>query len=605
MHKLIIEDDEGKTTVVPLIRDEISIGRKEGNTIRLTERNVSRRHARLLRQNGSIYIEDLQSYTGTKVNGDRVQGRAVVGEGDRIQIGDYQLTIKFEQPARGKAGDEPVTTPFVKATEQTTQMQVPPMPAPAAPTPAPAGAAVPVPPAIQTLPMPAMQQVAQPQGQKEKPARLVVVSKNFYRQEFPIDKAAVVIGRTDENDVVVNHRSISRHHAKIVREGGHYHIIDLQSANGVRVNGEEYGKVELRKGDRIDLGYVRLVFIPPGAEVDIGKAEETDPGEKRPTIALVLVVLLVLGGAVAALRYFGPSLLSTGPGKPTLDPESESAKLLLDVDTDLREMRWDDAVAKADRVLALAGASQRVKDAAQEKRAKAESEKRVQPTYDKFLGAGNDYDQAIQLYGQIPAESGYRQKATELYNKLWPLFVRKHLDTAEAARLRGDCGDVSTEVKKILAVEQNHIEAQGVLGKPCPEQPQRGEPGRKPPKTPKGGREPGVVQTPPGGSEPAEPREPKDRDGQKSPEEVDAALADAQKAYLNADYAKAIELARPVRGSATRAWRIIGAAACNLKDTKMVNEAYRKVEPNSRQFIVYVCLRNGLKLEGTQFKATE
>jgi len=49
MHKLIIEDDEGKAVVVPLIREEISIGRQEGNTIRLTERNVSRRHARLVR----------------------------------------------------------------------------------------------------------------------------------------------------------------------------------------------------------------------------------------------------------------------------------------------------------------------------------------------------------------------------------------------------------------------------------------------------------------------------------------------------------------------------------------------------------------------------
>ena len=40
MNKLIIADDEGKTTVVPLVRDEITIGRKEGNTIRLTERNA-------------------------------------------------------------------------------------------------------------------------------------------------------------------------------------------------------------------------------------------------------------------------------------------------------------------------------------------------------------------------------------------------------------------------------------------------------------------------------------------------------------------------------------------------------------------------------------
>ena len=75
MYKLIIEDDEGKTTVVPLIRDEITIGRKEGNTIRLTERNVSRRHAKLVKSNGSVFIEDLTSYNGIKVNGDRIAGR--------------------------------------------------------------------------------------------------------------------------------------------------------------------------------------------------------------------------------------------------------------------------------------------------------------------------------------------------------------------------------------------------------------------------------------------------------------------------------------------------------------------------------------------------
>ena len=44
MFKLSIEDDEGKTTVVPLARDEMTVGRLEGNTIRLTERNVSRKH---------------------------------------------------------------------------------------------------------------------------------------------------------------------------------------------------------------------------------------------------------------------------------------------------------------------------------------------------------------------------------------------------------------------------------------------------------------------------------------------------------------------------------------------------------------------------------
>src|SRR6184192_4757864 len=104
MYKLIIEDDEGKTTVVPLIRDEITIGRKEGNTIRLTERNVSRRHAKLVKSNGTVFIEDLTSYNGIKVNGDRIAGRAPVNEGDRVQIGDYQLALKLDKATAAGSG---------------------------------------------------------------------------------------------------------------------------------------------------------------------------------------------------------------------------------------------------------------------------------------------------------------------------------------------------------------------------------------------------------------------------------------------------------------------------------------------------------------------
>src|SRR5690606_157037 len=96
MFKLVIQDDEGKTTVVPLIRDEITVGRKEGNTIRLTERNVSRHHARIVRANGSIAIEDLDSYNGVRVNGSRIKGRQPLSLSDRIQIGDYLIELKAD-----------------------------------------------------------------------------------------------------------------------------------------------------------------------------------------------------------------------------------------------------------------------------------------------------------------------------------------------------------------------------------------------------------------------------------------------------------------------------------------------------------------------------
>ena len=88
MFKLVIQDDEGKTTVVPLIRDEITIGRKEGNTIRLTERNVSRKHAKISRANGAVAIEDLGSYNGVKVNGTRILQKVTLNVSDRVQIGE-------------------------------------------------------------------------------------------------------------------------------------------------------------------------------------------------------------------------------------------------------------------------------------------------------------------------------------------------------------------------------------------------------------------------------------------------------------------------------------------------------------------------------------
>ena len=94
--KLLIEDDVGDTTSVPLLRGVITIGRKEGNTVRLTARNVSRFHARLVNEGEQIFVEDLESYNGVRLNGDRIKGRVAVHEGDLIEIGDYHLAPQLE-----------------------------------------------------------------------------------------------------------------------------------------------------------------------------------------------------------------------------------------------------------------------------------------------------------------------------------------------------------------------------------------------------------------------------------------------------------------------------------------------------------------------------
>ena len=128
--RLIIEDEEGATTIVPLGEEEVTIGREPGNTIQLTEQNVSRQHARLTQGQDGWVIEDLDSYNGVKVNGVLVEGSVTLNEGDVVQIGDYHLalsnnveqtTLNIERP--GQAANEPnrvapsVDLPRISATE--------------------------------------------------------------------------------------------------------------------------------------------------------------------------------------------------------------------------------------------------------------------------------------------------------------------------------------------------------------------------------------------------------------------------------------------------------------------------------------------------------
>ncbi len=577
MYKLIIEDDEGKTTEVPIIRDEITVGRKEGNTIRLTERNVSRRHARITRQNNALYIEDLLSYNGIKVNGDRIQGKVAIGDGDRVQIGDYQLSIKLDKASVKPGGQQ------VGSARQ--------------PDLAMAGAAtVPVQ-AVANASLPTVQHPAVASTVKgpDKPARLIVISTNFARQEFPLDKAAVVIGRTDDNDVVLNHRSISRHHAKIVREGEHFHIVDMQSANGVRVNGEEYGKVELRKGDQIDLGHVRLIFVPPGQDIDIRDKIVDLDRKGAPVVAIVTLALLLLGAGGAAFWWYN---------RPApVDAESDAAKLLVDVDSDMQNRRWAEAIAKSNRVISNPAVSAKARESASVRRGRADQESRVQPIYDRFVNSGDNYDQALALYKDIPPESVYHASARENYDKLFPLFVEKHIKAAEDARALGRCEDFRGEVKIVLDMDPKQIKALAAKDRPCGE-----KSGPSSSDNPVASNAPEHHRSPRPARERPTPTapEPTEAPAAKVPEanaaEADQTLSNAQTEYVNGNFSQAISVAKSVqRINPTRAWRIIGAAACNMKDVKLASEARKHLDSASRQYLEYTCQRRcGVANEGHQ-----
>ncbi|MEK7704459.1 MAG: FHA domain-containing protein, partial [Myxococcota bacterium] len=251
-YKLVIEDDEGRRSVVPVELGEVSIGRHDGSTIRLNERNISRQHARMRRDGDAVTVEDLESYNGVWVNGTRVGQKAQVREGDIIRIGDFQLELRGEGlQRRTEETTQRTMRPETEVTQPQYRMQTS-EPANNGATPNKAPVEEPEvprhePTAIIRLDHLADVEAARRQGANiaGQKAKILCVSTQYAGQEFEITKTEMVIGRTEDNDIAIDHRSVSRHHAKLLATAGSYKVVDLKSANGTLVNGEEYAQTDL------------------------------------------------------------------------------------------------------------------------------------------------------------------------------------------------------------------------------------------------------------------------------------------------------------------------------------------------------------------------
>lgn len=216
MWKLSIEDDQANKTVVHLVREDYGLGRAEENAVRLTERNISRKHARLERRNDAWLLHDIRSYNGCYVNGQRVVEPQELAHGDLIQVGDYRLVVENEA--------------LLAAAENTATVPVPRLAA--------ASASV---------------------------DRLVMLVGPTPGTEFVLTPARMMVGRGEDCDISINHASVSRVHAELYPVGdGRYEILDKNSANGVRVNGVELPRSFVDARDVIELGDVILKFIPAG-----------------------------------------------------------------------------------------------------------------------------------------------------------------------------------------------------------------------------------------------------------------------------------------------------------------------------------------------------
>ena len=253
--RLRITDGPGAGTTFFLGRHPLVIGKHRLANGRLEDASVSNFHVHLALTADGFLLTDLKSKQGTMVNG-LTTAQQVLRHEDRVAIGPCKFSFEMlERPAAPAdvgvaAGEVPTEdsewdVPIDAEVEPTTDMTIK------------AGA--------RAVPQErAAEQAVKPYRPGE--FMLTCVEGAMADQRFVLVQERTVIGRSPDSGIPLQDASVSRRHAEIVLGPAQAEIRDLNSKNGVAVNGTRVAGAVLHSGDAIRLG--NSLFI----------AEEVSPG---------------------------------------------------------------------------------------------------------------------------------------------------------------------------------------------------------------------------------------------------------------------------------------------------------------------------------------
>jgi pilus assembly protein CpaF len=94
MFLVTLEEKGGGTEQIEFEKNEITIGRLDGNDLVLAKGNVSKYHSKIVAKDGRCIVVDMKSTNGTFVNGKKIAGPQVVKPADKISIGDYIINVE-------------------------------------------------------------------------------------------------------------------------------------------------------------------------------------------------------------------------------------------------------------------------------------------------------------------------------------------------------------------------------------------------------------------------------------------------------------------------------------------------------------------------------
>ena len=107
-------------------------------------------------------------------------------------------------------------------------------------------------------------------------SKLIFIEGGNQGEEIILQNDETTIGRNETNDIVVQSTVVSGIHARIIKDGDTFQIIDLNSSNGTYLNGDKIeSPKQMSSGDVIGLGFsIKLEFVQPEEELDTDKTVE-------------------------------------------------------------------------------------------------------------------------------------------------------------------------------------------------------------------------------------------------------------------------------------------------------------------------------------------
>ncbi|MDQ3088711.1 MAG: FHA domain-containing protein, partial [Acidobacteriota bacterium] len=220
------------STPFRLTKDSIWLGRDPNGEVvfEASAVMVSRKHAEIRRENNNFIVHDNGSFNGTLVNQQRISAPTPLYHNDEIQLGLGGPVVRFNAPSRvdpmglSLAGQRSIAVgllaelqgTLVNAGSKTMAVKI-----------------------DSVAPRTQSRESAQPQ---------LLMSLTFG------SKQELTIGRADKSDIKIDGLQISNRHARLVNSNSGIVIEDLNSTNGVYINGNRISRQVITPNDAVQIG---------------------------------------------------------------------------------------------------------------------------------------------------------------------------------------------------------------------------------------------------------------------------------------------------------------------------------------------------------------